>query len=68
MKVHIKVPKPKIDWKLYLTRKVIILGGVVMVTYVAESFGIHQKVITTIHEFTATVFFEHVFVGIPFGD
>lgn len=68
--MHIPHPhcrKPKIDWKLYFTRKVIILGGVVIVTYALHSVGVHQKAIETIHEFTATVFFEHIFIGIPFG-
>jgi uncharacterized membrane protein len=60
-------PHPKIDWKLYFKRKVIILGGVVVMTYALEHLGIHQKAIETVHEFTATVFFEHIFIGIPFG-
>ena len=64
---HMHIKHPKIDWKLYFTRKVIILGGVVVLTYAMKELGIHQRGIDTIHEFTATVFFEHIFIGIPFG-
>lgn len=71
--MHLHLPKkmhirpPKIHWKKYIERKVLILGGVVLASYVAERHGIHHSLVTHIHEFSATVFLEHTLIGIPFA-
>lgn len=72
--MHLHLPKkmhirpPKIHWRKYLERKVIILAVIVLITYAAERYGIHHSMITHVNEFSATVFFEHILIGIPFGD
>jgi hypothetical protein len=56
---------PKVHWKLYFTRKVLILVGVVVATsYAQEYFHVHT--LGRIHEFGLSFLFEHLLFGIPF--
>lgn len=62
---HIK--PPKIHWELYLQRKIYILLGCVVLTYVAEEF-LHIRGVSTFHELSKAVFMEHIIFGIPLED
>lgn len=55
---------PKINWKLYLTRKVFLLIAVVVVTSYAEEY-FHMKMIGRFHEFGLSFLAEHLLFGIP---
>lgn len=67
--MHVPTPHlrpPKIHWRKYLERKVILLVALVASTYVLESyFGLHVTVVHQAHELAVGVLAEHVFFGIP---
>jgi hypothetical protein len=66
-KIHIK--PPKIKWRAYLERKVILLASLVLATYVMEVyFHVHSSLVDKTHELAVGVFVEHCLWGIPFGD
>ena len=61
------VRPPRSHWQHYLTRKVLILAGLVVVTYFVEQ-QMHTSVINHVHELTLGTLFEHVLFGIPFEE
>jgi hypothetical protein len=58
---------PNIHWHLYFTRKVLMLGCLVAITYVVEYYT-HIALINKAHELALGTLFEHLFFGIPFTD
>lgn len=65
MNIHIR--PPKIHWRLYLTRKVLILGTLVVASYYIEAW-LHAPVVGRAHELAMGTLFEHLFFGIPFHE
>lgn len=67
--MHIPNPHlrpPRIHWRRYMERKVIILAVLVAATYIAEHhFGMHQSLVERVHEFSISVLAEHLVFGIP---
>lgn len=57
---------PKINWRLYFTRKVFLLAGIVAATSYASSV-FHYHGIGKLHELGLSFLFEHLFFGIPFS-
>lgn len=63
----IRVRPPKIHWRLYITRKVMLLGSLVIFTYYLELWT-HMTLISKTHELAMGTLFEHLFFGIPFHE
>lgn len=59
-----KFRPPKIHWRLYFTRKVLILGVLVIVTSYIEAH-LHFRVMGRAHELALSTLAEHLFFGIP---
>lgn len=69
--MHIRTPHlrpPRIHWRKYLERKVIVLASLCFVTFIMETW-FHvprvQPVIHSFHDLTVGVLAEHLFFGIP---
>lgn len=66
-KVKLHLRPPRIHWRKYLERKVIILASIITLTYIMETYlHMHQSLIRSTHELTVAVFLEHTIWGIPF--
>ena len=69
--MHIRHPTirpPKIHWRRYIERKVVILGSLAIATFIMESYFHVPRVGGVIHGFhdlTVGVLAEHLVFGIP---
>jgi hypothetical protein len=64
----LSVKPPKIHWRKYLERKVIVLAAFCFATYVMETY-LHVPrvggIVHSFHDLTVGVLAEHLFFGIP---
>lgn len=58
---------PRIHWRHYLTRKVLILGALVVATYIVGQ-QMHMGMFNRVHELTLGTLLEHLLFGIPFEE
>lgn len=72
--MHIRHPSirpPRIHWKKYLERKVIVLSALCLSTFIMETYFHMPHVMPVIHSFhdlTIGVLAEHLLFGIPLED
>jgi hypothetical protein len=66
-KVHIHIRPPQIHWRLYFTRKVITLVGVIIVLEIA-AYLTHVHYFGRGGEFALGTLLEHCIFGVPFEE